>query len=410
MKRATLSQLRILGIRKVFYSDTFLYGRCLLPINSFKKALALEGLDAGNKVTLDRCVRAILWSIIHGNKPTIRGISKTGQDPLAKTMTNMPECVSHVAIVKLFQKIETRKLAEIVHQISKGYATGARSRKKRYENLYLMDTTVLSNGHARKGKKQNTEQGFPFTKLCTRQLPQTYLVNMFFTSHDHSEKEPFETLIDWDKPGKTYVFDLGHHKLSFYGKITETRNFYVSKLLNQFTKTWHYNRPLSKKKQKQVGHYIPKMVAEATLGGKRREKDQQRVKMVYVQRVKPVPHEEPKHFWIITNNFTWSAKRIVEYWDLRWQVETYYNWLKNTVGFQGTQWATMQGLTVFLLLTMVAMTCLLAWCSRYHGVDWWKAGRFSFGAALLSLCALVNKYWVYRTIQRIKNTTLDTST
>lgn len=94
---------------------------------------------------------------------------------------------------------------------------------------------------------------------------------MFFKSHDHLEKEPFEGLIDWDKKGRTYLFDLGYHKLLFYGKITPTENFFVSKLLEQFVKTWHYMGPLPKKKQKQLGHYKPKMVAEVTLGSEKKK-------------------------------------------------------------------------------------------------------------------------------------------
>lgn len=408
MKRVTLRQLTVLSIRKVYYSDAFLYARRLVPIKKFKKALELEGLNKGNKVTLDRCFRAILWAISHGEKLSLRHLSKIGHNPLAKTMTNMPEKVSHVAIVKLLQNISVDKLHEIVHQMIKGYKAGAYPRKKAYQHVYLMDTTVLSYGHKRKGKKRPGDNDIPFTKLCARQLPQTYIPDQFFLSHNQSDKEAFEGLIEWDQEGKTYVFDMGHFKLSFYGKITSSGNTYVTKLHPQMSVTWHKKHSLPKSEQQRVGQYVPKKVAEVTIGSRR--KKQQQVKMVYVERVKPVPDEkEPKRFWIITNSFTWKAKQIVEYWNLRWQVETYYNWLKNTIGFQGTQWATSQGMTVFLLLVMLAMVCLLAWCSRHHGIDWWQADKFSLGEALRTLCALLDRFWVYRTFQRLHKTPPNTT-
>lgn len=398
MRKKTLTEiLSVMNIRKVFYSDTFLYARALIPTRQLKEALKVEGVDYGRKITLTNVFKGIMWMVTHRQDLTLRELTNIGTSPTVRTATGMPESLSHVSIVKLLQKTDFLSVYEVMQQLLKGYLAGARTRKKRYEKVFITDTTVLTNGHKVKGKRTKEEARiFPFTKLCVLLSPETYLVQDWMFSHSHADNEAFETIVKWDKSGYTYVLDRGDIDMGFYKAFTDSGNFFVTERYSNHKIQWIYNVPLPKKPT--VKQFTLLRVGEAIIGAN--PNTRQRVKMVQVEKRKQnEPGKPPEKVWIVTNRLSLTPKRIVELWSLRWQIETSFNWLKRTCKLRGTQWNTVQGLEVFTSLLLTVMTILLAWCARHYGLTWWKAGTFSFREALRFLCLLLDRFWEYRAFQ-----------
>lgn len=218
-------------------------------------------------------------------------------------------------------------------------------------------------------------------------------------SHSHSDKEAFEAVIKWHLERYIYVFNRGDIEVDFYNRIITSNNDFVTQQYSGHTIQWEYNVPVNGTPK--VGHFKILRKRKGILGAD--PKTQVRVQLVKVENTQSETTDDtPSQFWLVSSLVDCQPKKIVTLWMLRWEVETTFNWIKKTLGIQGTNWNRVHNFEVFIGFVLLALLFVLGWVLRRFGASWWKPQRFSLTDVLRKFSTVLSKFWEYRANNRTK--------
>ena len=402
MKNTPLSLgLPVEAIRTFFFSSTFKHLRGVIPTKRIAQAMEIVGLNTGYKLLHSSILRGMITLIGKKQSLTSRNMAELGNKRSTKLLTGLPEQLSHVAITKLYNRTSVPALYEVFEQCKKGILRGAKPGTRAWERVRILDCTTFTSGHKKKGKPTRRTD-VPLTKLGLSIVPQTYIPSDWMISHSHSDKEAFETLIQWHLERYIYVFDRGDIEVDFYNRIIASNNDFVTQQYSGHKIQWEYNVPVNGTPK--VGHFKILRKGKGILGAD--PKTQVRVQLVKVENTQSETTDDtPTQFWFVSSLLDCTPKKIVKLWMLRWEVETAFNWIKKTLGIQGTNWDCVHNFEVFIGFVLLALLFVLGWAVRRFGASWWKPQRFSLTDVLRKFSTVLSKFWEYRANNRPRGKT-----
>lgn len=158
--------------------------------------------------------------------------------------------------------------------------------------------------------------------------------------------------------GEIVLFDRGYHRLAYYYELTQRGVFFVTRARENVTGRVLRQLPRGPD---------PRILADehVHLGGRWVQGDYPGV----LRRVTAVVEVDgqPRTLVFLTNNFTWSAGSVADLYRCRWQIESFFKQIKQTLqlaDFLGhsanaVTWQIWMALLVYVLLRFQA------WCNHW---------------------------------------------
>ena len=146
--------------------------------------------------------------------------------------------------------------------------------------------------------------------------------NVVLDSKSTHDDVHFEKLIDWAKSGFTYLFDRGFRRINTLVKIHRSANFFITRWNQSVSLTKVDNLPLCRERRGDIEVISDQKVR---LGqGASKAGNLFRLITAISYRDK-----EPKTLYFLTNRFDLCPFDVATIYHHRWQIETFFKWLKS---------------------------------------------------------------------------------
>lgn len=173
-------------------------------------------------------------------------------------------------------------------------------------------------------------------------LPESLVV----TPGRRSDHRCIDPVIEWGRKGLTYLFDRGYFKLSFFQKLQDSGNFFITR--------WKDSCP---------GHVVEvlKEYTGRTWSGFRLHQDLlvelgEDEKSAYPGRLRAVlAFDEKGQLWtLLTNRLDLTALEVCLLYRDRWAIETFWRTLKRSLDLRELKVANANALMILTLTSLIA--------------------------------------------------------
>ena len=204
----------------------------------------------------------------------------------------------------------------------------SRKGKTSRDNLYIFDSTVISlfqeimKGSGSSKADGRRKGGIKVHTLLRSDLDVPTLIRYSSGAANDAQFLKLVTL----PAGSILVFDKGYRDYKAYNKFTEEKITWITRHRNHSVYERVERRPVSDLQKQQGVRFDHEIIL-----GHDHQKDATKV------RARMIKYQDPasgKIFEFLTNNFRLSPVRIAQYYQRRWQIETFFKRIKQNYSLQ----------------------------------------------------------------------------
>jgi hypothetical protein len=329
----------------------------VLPLKILKELSAKYNVDKGVTVYFfHKFIKVyVLMCLLKPKYLTLRGIEEFSKSYIFKMLTGLTEFTDS-GFSKATQRIPSDLVIEILcilmgianssdvkeqikDKVSKEFAGDG-------EVVKIFDSTLISLSLKLFvwAKKENNNKGY--IKISLR-IDQGFTIpdRIYFDMSASSEDSVFEDLLDLDVSGVTYLFDRGFKEIKILWKICDSHNFFISRFYSHYKVEVVREIPIKERKGETLTIISD---TEIRLGAVSTGNYSDRpFRLITAQ------NEEEEKIQFLTNRFDLSPLEIGDLYKKRWEIETFFKWLKQYLKLDKLISYTQNGALIHIYMALI---------------------------------------------------------
>ena len=344
-----------------FYAKGLPHGLLCKRIPEKPRRRRKDGTIKKVKVTRRTFIRWLVLVIIFTGYPlTTRELASLSRIPWYHQTVGMKP-ISHTWVSTMLRELPTESLERLVLDVSKVHKDLAYQHTRRLQDVKIFDVTTWTVGLKRFQEVAKINQHARGVRLAMRidwasDTPE-HFVN---ASTNSSDNHVFNALIRRLKRRNiVFVFDRGFSRLAVMRQLVHEGNHFVTRWDNESALVVVADH--TDEVEDVIGNgLLVERDCWVVVGSPRRQPESM------LWRYLTVRHLPSGSTWnLLTDLLTESIATIVTYYELRWRIEVHFRWVKSTLRVRHVPVTTLEGITNFLYL------CLLAYLLvRIAGLLW----------------------------------------
>lgn len=325
-----------------------------------------------------------------GKTLSLRLIETISKSSFAKLFTGLADGVSRSGLSDRNEAIPAELFRELVLRLAQQVGRAGRKLiNPKYKQIKIFDSTFISLAHKLiPWACQSLNKGL--TSLTIRINQGSWIPEKVIIRNQPADNTVFESLIDWNRQGITYLFDRGFSAFEVFSRIIRSKNFFITRLPAGYV--WQVVKKLKIKKTK-TDLLTILHDQKIRAGGRNRKRP-------FPARLITAVNAQGEMFYFLTNRFDLAAHEICEIYRRRWEIEILFRWLKTQLKIERVIAYTENGFYVQIYMALIFHLLIILYHRklRVKGLTLLEAYR--------KLQTWVFDYWGYSMFMlgiRIKN-------
>jgi len=314
-----------------------------------------------------------------GKTLSLRLIETISKSSFAKFFTGLSSGVSRSGLSDRNEAIPPNLFRDLLlYLVQQSGKKGKRLIKEADSKVKIFDATFISLAHKLiPWACQSITKGL--VSLTLRIDDGSWIPDRIIIKNEPSDQMVFEDLIDWTQKGTTYIFDRGFSTFEVLRKITESSNFFITRLPS------HYVYKIIRKLEinQKIGKEIIILSDQLILVGRETRKHK------FTARLITVVNNQREKLYFFTNRFDLTSLEVCEIYRHRWQIEILFKWLKSQLKINRVIAYTENGFYIQIYMALILHILIILYRQRYRLTD------YSLLEVYRTLQSWVYDYWGY---------------
>jgi hypothetical protein len=349
-------------------------------VKRYQADKSVKKLFTGNILTL-----SLFIGLVAGKTISLRLIVIMAQSNMARLFTGLTSGISRSGLSDRNEALPCNLFRDLVLMLAQRVnRKGRRLVRHARDQIKIFDSTFLSLAHKLiPWACQSLTKGLVSVTIRIDQgswVPERVIIR-----NKPDDQTVFKNLIDWDKQGITYLFDRGFSDFETIGKISQSGNFFITRMPAGYV----YQVVKALKIASKSGTGI-KIIQDEVIkvGGKTRPRK-------WTARLITAINDQQEILYFLTNRFDLTALEVCEIYRCRWEIEILFRWLKTQLKIERVISYTENGFYVQIYLALILHLLIMLYRAKQRDqtlsaltvyrylrawiYDWWGVYMFTMG-------------------------------